>query len=119
MTNQNRCIKITPDGHIVEVSRQQEEEETIDRMYSGYALSRPEHWDHERKFRLTMTMVDLFQEGDDLNIVVTALARRLRCKDHETDDAILGTVYIANETVDKISNFTMDDYIYIRDRVFN
>ena len=54
-----------------------------------------------------------------MNIVATALARRLRYKDHETDDVILGTVYIANETVDKIIDFTMDDYIYIRDRVFN
>ena len=80
MIDQTRCIKITPDGHITEVSQQQEEEETMDRMYSGYALSRPEHWDHERKFRLTMTMVDLFQDGDDLNIVATALARRLRIR---------------------------------------
>ena len=67
-----------------------------------------------------MTMVDLFiQEGDDLNIVATALARRLRFKDHEADDAILGTVYIANEIIDEIIDFAIDDYIYIRDRVFN
>ena len=111
MTEQTRCIKITPDGHITDVSQQQEDDETMGRMYSDYSLSRPEYWDHERKFRLTMTMVDLFQEDDYLNISATALARRLRYKDHETDDVILGTVYIANETVDKIIDFTMDDYI--------
>ena len=119
MIDQTRCIKITPDGHITEVSQQQEEEETMDRMYSGYALSRPEHWDHERKFRLTMTMVDVSQEGDRLNTLATALVRRLRYKDHDTDDIILGAVYFANETVNEIIDFTMDDYIYIRDRVFN
>ena len=63
MTNKTRCIKITPDGHITEVSQQQEDEENMDRMYSGYALSALEHWDHERKFRLTMTMVDLFRKA--------------------------------------------------------
>ena len=64
-----------------------------------------------------MAMLDLCPEGDQLNILATVLFRRLRYKDQEPDDAIFGTVYIANETVDEIIDFTMDDYIYIRDRV--
>ena len=54
-----------------------------------------------------------------MNILATALVRRLRNKDQETDDGILGAVYIANETVDKIIDFTMDAYIYLRDKVVN
>ena len=53
-----------------------------------------------------------------MNTLSTVLVRRLRYKDHEPDDIIFGTVYIANETVDKVIDFTMDDNTYIRDRVF-
>ena len=43
-----------------------------------------------------------------MNILATVLFRRLRYKDQEPDDAIFGTVYIANESEDKIIEFTMD-----------
>ena len=80
----------------------------------------PEQWEH-KKFRLAMTMLDTFNKDDDLNILATMLFRKLRSPHHEPDDVICGTVYIANETVDEIIDFTMDDYIfkYIRDMVFN
>ena len=106
--DQIMCIRITPDGKITKVTQQQEEEETKNRVYYGYALSRSEHWDHGRNFRLTMAMLDLCPEGDQLNILATVLFRRLRYKDQEPDDAIFGTVYIANESEDKIIEFTMD-----------
>ena len=77
----------------------------------------PEQWEH-KKSRLALTMLDTFNADDDLNILATMLFRKLRPPLHDPDDVICGTVYIANETVDDIIDFTIDDYIYIRDRVF-
>ena len=58
-------------------------------------------------------------KDDDLNRIATMLFRKLRSHHHELDDVICGTVYFANETVDNIIDFTMDEYIYIRDSVFS
>ena len=70
------CIKTAADGLTTEISHRQYEEETADKMYSGSALLRPERWEHAR-YKLTMTMLDLFTPSDDVNIVATVLCRRL------------------------------------------
>ena len=118
MTKQTRSIKITPDGHITEVSQRQEDEETAYRAHCCWSLLVPEQW-AQKNFKLATTMLDTFNEDDDLNILAKTLFRKLRSPHHELDDAICGAVYIANETVDEIIDSAMDDYIYIRDRVFN
>ena len=75
MTNQTRCIKITPDGNITEVSQQQENEDTAYRTQCCWSLVAPEQWEH-KKFRLAMTMLDTYNEDDDLNILATMLFRK-------------------------------------------
>ena len=101
MTKQTRCIKITPDGSITEVSQQQENDDTAYRTQCCWSLTVPEQWEHN-KFRLARTMLDTFKEYDFLNILATMLFRKLRSLLHELDDVICGTVYFANETVDNI-----------------
>ena len=61
----------------------------------------------------------LFNDDDEVHILATVLFRELRSTRHEPDDVICGMVYHANETVGKIIDFTMDDYMYIRDRILN
>ena len=72
-------IKITPDDHVSEVSQQQEIDETTHTTYSGYALQKPEHWEH-KKFRLTMTMPDLFADDDQPNILATIFIQEAQIK---------------------------------------
>ena len=117
-SDRTSSIKITPDGNISEVSRQQENEETAYRTQCCWSLAVPEQWEH-KKSRLALTMLDTFNADDDLNILATMLFRKLRSPHCEIDNVICGTLYIANETVDEIIDFTMDDYIYIRGGVFN
>ena len=76
MTEQSRCTKVTPDGHITEVSVQQENEVTAYRTQFCWSLAVLEQWEH-KKFKLAMAMFDTFNEDDDLNILATALFRKL------------------------------------------
>ena len=94
--DQIKCIKITSDGLTTEISHRQYDEETTDSIYSGSALMLPERWEHDR-YKLTITMLDLFAPNDDFNIVATVLFRRLRSS-HCTpcSDIICGTVYLVN-----------------------
>ena len=43
--------------------------------------------------------------NDDLNILATMLFIKLRSPDHEPDDVVCGTVYIAKEHVEEIIDF--------------
>ena len=84
--------KITPDGLTPEITHRQYDEDTADIIYSGCALMLPEHWGHDR-YKLTMTMLDLFTPNDDFNIVPTVLFRRLRSSHCTPCNAIIcGTV---------------------------
>ena len=118
MTRNNKLIKISVSGKVSEIDEEQEREETKGRMHSGYFLPVPERWDHDRKFRLSMTMLDIFEPLDSLNIKATALFNMLRSR--KVSHAIIcGDVYISNETFDDIIDFTMDDLKYILDKVQN
>ena len=74
---------------------------------------KPERWEHNR-YKLTMTMKDLFEPDDDINIVATVMFRRMRTS-HCTpsNDIICGTVYLVNENEHDIIYFTMEDYVYV------
>ena len=88
-------------------------------MYSGSALLLPERWEHDR-YKLTMTMLDIFTPNDDVNIVATVLFRRLRSS-HGTpcNDIICGTAYLSNENEHDIIYFTMDDYVCVARQVLS
>ena len=66
-----------------------------------------------------MTMPDTFDyDEDDMNVLATTIYRCVLSGDYMPDDVIFGTVYIANETVDKIIDFTKADLTYICRQVF-
>ena len=65
-----------------------------------------------------MTMLDTFDPrgdpcGDELNVLATTIYRRTRSENYTPDDMIYGTVYISNETINEIIDFTKEDLTYI------
>ena len=111
-------VQITPNGKVTEMTAEEADEQKGDRIYSGTSLNTPEHWEH-KKYRLTMTMLDTFDyENDDINVIATTIYRHMRSPDFTPDDIILGTVYISNETIDKIIDFTKEDLTYICKQAF-
>ena len=124
-------VKITPDGRAWEVSSEQADDEKSTRVYNGMALDTPEHWERNH-YILTMTMLDTFEAADPLrgdspaegyarrnprgdkpNKMETTINRNLRSGAYMPDDTIYGTVYITNETADKIVDFTMHYFMYM------
>ena len=100
------------------MTAEEADEQKGDLIYSGTSLNTPEHWEHN-KYRLTMTMLDTFDyEEDDINVIATTIYRHMRSPDFTPDDIILGTVYISNETIDKIIDFTKEDLTYICKQAF-
>ena len=90
-------VQITPNGKVTEMSSEEADKQKGERIYSA-VLNVPEHWEHKR-YRLTMTMLDAFDCGDDpcgdeLNILATTIYRRTRSENYTPDDMICGTVYI-------------------------
>ena len=115
-------VQITPNGKVTEMSSEEADKQKGERIYSGAALNVPEHWEHKR-YRLTMTMLDTFdcEEdpcGDELNVLATTIYRRTRSDNYTPDDMIYGTVYISNETINEIIDFTNEDLAYICKHVF-
>ena len=114
--NQQRqkVIKISAlTDEITEITREQLREETRYRTQCAWLLARPSVWDHERKFMLSMIMVDQFSEFDPLNIQTTLIWRKLRSSLYTPTDIIQGDVYLSNETEDAIVDFSMEDFQYI------
>ena len=116
-------LQITPNGKVTEMSSEEPDKHKGKRIYSGATLNVPEHWAHKR-YRLTMTMLDAFdceEEdpcGDELNVLATTIYRRTRSENYAPNDIIYGTVYISNETINEIIDFTKEDLTYICKQVF-
>ena len=123
---------MVPNGKVTEMSSEEAGKQKGERIYSGAALNVPEHWLHPRqrgcnwehkRYRLTMTMLDALDCeddpcGDELNVLATTIYRRTRSDNYTPDDMIYGTVYISNETINEIIDFTKEDLAYIRKQVF-
>ena len=118
MTRNNKVIRISVSGEVSEIDYDMQTEETRNRTQSAYSLPWPEDWEHDRKFRLTITMLDRFEPGDDLNIQATILFNRLRTSTCLAETIICGDVYIGNETDEDIIDFTTDDFNYILDHMW-
>ena len=82
------------------------------RYYCGYALHVPEMWEH-KKLKLTMSMPDLYEAGDEPSAMATMLYRKLKLPDYTPRDIVRGTVFVANEQDDELLDFTEDDMCYI------
>ena len=66
-----------------------------------------------------MTMPDLFALEDDVNIIVTRMCRKLRYRYGVPYlDVMCGTAYLVNESDTEIIDFTMLDFMYVRNQVF-
>ena len=110
-------VQITPNGKVTEMSSEDADKQKGEPIYSGAALDVPDRWEHKR-YRLTMTMLDTFNReedpcGDELNVLATTIYRRMRSENYTPDDMIYGTVYISNETINEIIDFTKEDLTYI------
>ena len=116
MTRNNKVIKISVLGDASEIDNEQQRHETKGRTQSCYWLNVPEYWKHDRKFKLCMIMLDIFEPGDDLNMKATVVFNRLRTTVKWTP--IHGDVYIANETDEEIIDFTKDDFKYVLRHIF-
>ena len=115
-------VQITPNGKVTEMSSEEADKQTGERIYSGAALNVPDHWEHKR-YRLTMTMLDTFDFdddpcGDELNVLATTIYRRTRSDNYMPDDKIYGTVYTSNETINEIIDCTSEDLTYICKQIF-
>ena len=108
-----KSIKITPDGKVVEVSEEEEDELKSSRNWDGRSLLVPEQWKNERKFRLTLTFPDMYEDTDVLNPLATRLLYDPRHPTVKTKDVICGTAFLSNETLQKLIDFTTEDFKYI------
>ena len=67
-----------------------------------------------------MTMPVLFASEDDVNIIATVVFRKLRSwYGVPCYDVICGDAYIVNESDTEIINFTMLDFMYVRNQGFS
>ena len=108
-----KSIKITPDGKVVEVSEEEEDELKSSRVWDGRSLLIPQHWNRDRKFRLTLSFPDMYEDTDVFNPLATRLLYDLRPPTVKTKDVICGTAFLSNETVQKLIDFTKEDFRYI------
>ena len=108
-----KSIKITPDGKVVEVSEEEEDELKSSRVWDGRSLLVPQHWNRDRKFRLTLTFPDMYEDTDVFNPLAIRLLYDLRHPTVKTKDVICGTAFLSNETLQKLIDFTTEDFKYI------
>ena len=95
------------------MSSEEADKQKGERIYSGAALNVPEHWEHKR-YRLTMTMLDIFDyEEDDMSVLATTIYRHMRPGNYTPDDIIYGAVCIGNANANKVIDFTKEDLAYI------
>ena len=73
-----KSVKITPDGKILEVTEEEDNMSKRERVWDGRSLLVPEHWSSDRKFRLTLTFPDLYEDSDAFNPLATMLLYNLR-----------------------------------------
>ena len=108
-----KSVKITPDGRIAEVSEKEEEILNQGRVWDGRSLLVPELWGNDRRFRLTLTFPDMFEETDAYNPLATMLLCNLRHPKFKSVDVICGTAFLSNENLTKVVDFTKADLQYV------
>ena len=108
-----KSVKITPDGKVVEVTAEEEERLKEGRVWDGRTLLVPEHGNNDRRFRLTLTFPDVFEESDAYNPLATMLLYRLRHPKFKSVDVICGAAYLSNETLTEIVDLTLEDFKHI------
>ena len=113
MKDNCKCIKVSTDGTITQITEEEQEEETKGRTQSCYALPVPQFWGHDKTFILSVVMNDMFTDEDCINIPGSIIWNHLRFESAKPTEAIYGNIYLYNENSDEIIDFLMDDFIYI------
>ena len=108
-----KSVKVIPDGNVVAVSEEEEDELKSSRNWDGRSLLVPEHWKNDRKFRLTFTFPDMYEDTDTFNPLATRLLYDLRHPKFKLKDVICGAAFLSNETFQKQIDFTKEDFEYI------
>ena len=108
-----KSVKIIPDCKVVEVSEEEEDELKSSRCWDGRGLLVPEHWKRDRKFRLTLTFPDMYEDTDLFNPLATSLFYHLRHPTGKSKDVICGTAFLSNETLQQLIDFTKEGFEYI------
>ena len=118
-----KALKITSDSvEEIEVSNdgaaiQDEEYQSHKRPWDSHCLSMCERWKH-RQFKLSMVCWGMFYpEEDDENLLATYVYRRLKYYGGRPEDLMYGPVYITNEDMNGIIDFTKEDLKYILEQL--
>ena len=107
-----QAIKISQDSKIIIVNNWETDPDYINNCISGYCLALPEFWEHQT-FKLTVFIVDMYDERHEINNVATNIFRKLYNKFGKVDQVIKGFMFICNENDERPIDFTIDDYQYL------
>ena len=113
MKDNCKCIKVSTDGTITQITEEEQEAETKGRTQSCYALPVPQFWGHDKTFILSVVMNDMFTDEDCINIPGSIIWNHLRFESSKPTEAIYGNIYLYNENSDEIIDFLMDGFLYI------
>ena len=113
-----KAIKISQDSTITIVDDWQNDEDYMNNVISGYSLCLPQFWDY-RVFKLTVFIVDIYDESHEINNVATNIFRKLYHPCGQVDQVIKGFMFICNEDDEQPIDFTLDDYHYLLTKLNN
>ena len=107
----NNTIKLTPDSQVILLDDWKTDPDYNDNVFCGYSLRLPQFWDYQI-FRLSVFIVDLYDENHEYNHIPTDIFQKLYSPYGESDQVIQGFMIICNEDDDKAIDFTLDDNTY-------
>jgi hypothetical protein len=105
MNKSVKCVKITPDGNMSEITNHKEDKDWKEmRGRDFHSLPLADKWG----FRLSSIMQDFFEEGDPINEPASMIYHALKHAGWEAE-VLKGTVFIFNEDSDKLIDFTVKE----------
>ena len=105
-------MKITSYYQVIVLDDWEKDPDYIENVLSGSSLRLPQFWDYQI-FRLSVFIVDIYEETQEYNHIATNLFTKLYSPYGKSDQIIKGFMFICNENEDKAIDFTLDDYNYL------
>ena len=118
-----KSIMLTPLS-VEEIDEETKLEEVWNIGKEGYALDTPLVW-FQRQYRLTMFVLSDADERFGLNVEAMAIVNRLYnagdgvVRNRYMAQPIYGAVIICNEDEDGVEDFTLDDYRFVLNKVYD
>ena len=118
-----KSIMLTPLS-VEEIDEEKRQEEVRNTGLDGYALDTPLVW-FQRQYRLTMFVLSDADERFGLNVEAMAIFNRLYnagdgvVRNRYMPQPIYGAVIICNEDEDGVEDFTLDDYRFVLNKVYD